>query len=486
MPELGFEQMSSSEKEALLEGMATGATTLAPRTVQIDWTDRCNVDCFFCSQVDMRRNEGELSLDVLERCFAEMDDLGVKTLNLSGGGDPLFHREIASVLAAIRPRAFRIGSIATNAVLARGRVAELLLETTREQISVSLNVVGSEQYARVMRTTGRNYDRVLDNVRALVAARKAQGSESPKVTIQFLVYDETFRRLPEMLVLGQELGVDRLVFNPLLYYNAQSWELLANADGFLEEVERVFREDVAGIVADVRTIDPALNERIGALRRRLAPQRYPIIEQRLTNYSSLQSFCSLPWFNMHVKATGDVYPCCALLNPQFRPFGNVRRQTLREVWLGDPYRLFRGSHAGFTRAVRDGDQAAQRASGLPPPCTVHGMCFLRALPYLDDTQFAVDVDALGRSYPQIEVSLPEVVRDGEPAVITGPDPAVSGTVEVFVNRSHCGRAVRGEGGFTFDFLPDPLPAGYHLIEVREGAHRVLAARMVRKEPTVPV
>ena len=98
MPELGFEQLSTSERAALLEGMATGRTTLPPRTVQIDWTDRCNVDCFFCSQVEMRRNQGELPLDVLERCFTEMDDLGVATLNLSGGGDPLFHREIASVL----------------------------------------------------------------------------------------------------------------------------------------------------------------------------------------------------------------------------------------------------------------------------------------------------------------------------------------------------------------------------------------------------
>src|SRR5579859_3254873 len=161
-----------------------------PRTVQIDWTDRCNIDCFFCSQREMRKAGGELELAVLRRCFAEMESFGARTLNVAGGGDPLFHREIAAVLESVAACSFRIGTITTNGVLARGRVAGLLLQATREQISISLNSLGGADYARVMRTTARNYDRVLENIRSLVESRRAAGA-GPRLALQFLVHDET-------------------------------------------------------------------------------------------------------------------------------------------------------------------------------------------------------------------------------------------------------------------------------------------------------
>lgn len=485
MPELGWETFSTREKSALLEGMASGRTTLLPRTVQIDWTDRCNIDCFFCSQAEMRRGGGELPIEVLERCFAEMDTIGARTLNVAGGGDPLFHRQIVPILQAIHRHAFRIGTITTNAVLAREAVAELLIDTTREQVSVSLNSLGPSDYSKVMRTTPRNYERVLDNIRQLVAIKKRRGLAQPRIAVQFLVHDETYRQLPRMYALAEELGIDRVSFSPLHFFNDQSRHLREDENAFLSDVASIFDNDARGLIADLRTVHPELNAKIAAIRRSRAPARYPIIDRQQRNYDALLSFCSLPWFNIHVKASGDVYPCCALLTPGFLPFGNVYDASLLEVWGGDAYRRFRESHAGFTRSTREGDEEGLRSSDLPRPCTEHGMCFLRALPYVDDTRFAVAVDGLGRCRSGIEVHLPEVMRDGDPVIISGSDPGGSQSIEIFVNRVHCGRAERDTVGFHFTFLPDPLSAGFHLIEVRRGVERVLAAQMVEKEGSVP-
>lgn len=483
MPEIGWELFSNEEKTELLAGMASGRATLAPRTIQIDWTDRCNVDCFFCSQAEIRRGGGELSPDVLERCFAEMDELGVRTLNVAGGGDPLFHRQIVSILESVRSHEFRIGTITTNAVLARGHVAELLLDAVREQVSVSLNSYGAEDYAAVMQTTPRNYGRVLENVRHLVSEKKRRGVCRPAITLQFLVHDDTARQLPQMFELAQELGVNRVAFNPLHLFNSRSGRLIAEPDAFLSDVASLFRDDQREIIADIRTIDPRLNARIARLRLEAAPGRYKNGGLQKRNYDSLQSFCALPWFNFHVKANGAVYPCCALLFPGFRPFGNVLNQSIREIWEGGAYRRFRQAHAGFTQAVRDGDRKSQESSDLPKPCTVHGMCFLRALPYLDDTPFAVAVDGLGRCHPQEQVSFPEFMRDGEWAKLSMRDPGTLGesSPEVFVNRLLCGRPVRTGDAIEFGFRPEPLAPGFHLLEFRVGT-KVLAARMVEKLP----
>lgn len=448
----------------------------------MDWTDRCNVDCFFCSQAEMRRGGDELPLETLERCFSEMDELGARTLNVAGGGDPLFHRQIVPALEAVRAHAFRIGTITTNAVLARGRISELLLDVVREQITVSLNSLGADEYAAVMRTTPRNYDRVLDNVRDLVRERKARAAGGPVIALQFLVHDDTAAQLPEMFRLARDLGVDRVAFNPLFLHDGRSRALIAEPEAFLTDVASVFRDDAEGIVADIRTIDPRLNTRIEELRHRIAPDRYRGLALRKRNYDSLQSFCALPWFNFHIKATGAVFPCCALLFPGFRPFGNVSEQTIREVWEGEAYRRFRASHSRFTSAVRTGDRESQETSDLPKPCKVHGMCFLRALPYLDDTPFAVAVDGLGRCHPQGAVRFPDLMRDGDWATLAIAEGVPGEPVpEVFVNGVPCGRSVPVEGGFSFGFQPEPLTPGFHLLEVRRGS-RVLAARMVEKRP----
>jgi len=476
MPELGWETFSPDEKAALLHGMASGETTLPPRTLQIDWTDRCNIDCFFCSQATMRRAGGELPVQVLEKCFAEMDLLGVRTLNVSGGGDPLFHRHILSVLEAIRPHHFRIGTVTTNAVLAREQVAELLIETTREQITVSLNSLGAADYARVMRTSSRNYDRVLDNIRLLVAIKRRRAAGT-RIAVQFLVHDETHRQLPRMFALAEDLGVDRVSFSPLHFFNDRSRQILEDAEAFLSDVAAVLDSDLRGIIADLRTIHPELHAKIARLRFSRAAGRYPVNELQQRNYGALQSFCSLPWFNLHVKANGDVYPCCALLTPDFAPFGNVCDASIREIWEGDAFRRFRTLHSGFTRAKREGDEPALQSSELPKPCTVQGMCFLKALPYLDDTPFAVAVDGLSRCYPQNEVQFPDRMRDGEWATLSGVD---SSAVEVRVNRVHCGDVDRDGSDFSFRFRPEPLTPGFHLLEIRDKTGRVLAARMVEK------
>lgn len=481
MPELGWELLSNPEKGEILAGMATGGTTLPPRTIQIDWTDRCNVDCFFCSQAEIRKGGGELAPEVLEKCFAEMDALGVRTLNVAGGGDPLFHRQIGAILESIRSHRFRIGTITTNGVLARGRIAEILLDVVREQISVSLNSLGADDYATVMQTTPRNYDRVLENVRGLVSERASRGASGPVIAIQFLVHDGTAGQLPRMFELARELGVDRVAFNPLFSFDSRSRGLVAKPDEFLADVAALFRDDREGMIADVRTIDPRLNARIARLRFDAAPDRYPTSAVQKRNFDALQSFCALPWFNFHVKANGAVYPCCALLFPGFRPFGNVLEQSIREIWEGDAYRRFRQSHAGFTKAVREDDSRSQRSSDLPKPCTVHGMCFLRALPYLDDTPFAVAVDGLARCHPQERVTFPSVLRDGEWAKVSVADAETLGAVpaELFVNRLRCGRLVRAGNALEFAFQPEPLGPGFHLLEVRV-EEKVVAARMVEK------
>ena len=52
------------------------------------------------------------------------------------------------------------------------------------------------------------------------------------------------------------------------------------------------------------------------------------------------SFCVKPWVHCHVTTTGDV-GACAISPVQF---GNLRRQTLIQIWHGEPIQRFRAAH----------------------------------------------------------------------------------------------------------------------------------------------
>jgi len=51
------------------------------------------------------------------------------------------------------------------------------------------------------------------------------------------------------------------------------------------------------------------------------------------------NFCIIPWIHMHAFPDGRAYPCC-LSEPDY-PIGNLRGQTMREVWNDAPYKQMR-------------------------------------------------------------------------------------------------------------------------------------------------
>jgi len=52
-----------------------------------------------------------------------------------------------------------------------------------------------------------------------------------------------------------------------------------------------------------------------------------------------ESFCILPWIHLHAFPDGRAYPCC--LGLMEHPVGNLREQTMAEVWNDEPLREMR-------------------------------------------------------------------------------------------------------------------------------------------------
>jgi radical SAM protein with 4Fe4S-binding SPASM domain len=52
-----------------------------------------------------------------------------------------------------------------------------------------------------------------------------------------------------------------------------------------------------------------------------------------------KTFCMMPWVHMHAFPDGRAYPCC--LADYWHPVGDLRKNTMREIWNQPPYRNLR-------------------------------------------------------------------------------------------------------------------------------------------------
>jgi hypothetical protein len=67
--------------------------------------------------------------------------------------------------------------------------------------------------------------------------------------------------------------------------------------------------------------------------------REELTQEQWTRLTESKTFCMLPWMHMHAFPDGRVYPCC--LSDYWHPVGDLRKNTMAEVWNQDPYKEMR-------------------------------------------------------------------------------------------------------------------------------------------------
>lgn len=64
-----------------------------------------------------------------------------------------------------------------------------------------------------------------------------------------------------------------------------------------------------------------------------------LTEKQIERLTQSKSFCMLPWVHQHAYPDGRVYPCC--LADYWHPVGNLKKNTMREVWNQEGYKEIR-------------------------------------------------------------------------------------------------------------------------------------------------
>jgi MoaA/NifB/PqqE/SkfB family radical SAM enzyme len=396
-----WERLTSAEKAAILRSIAdSGAPVPPPRVVELSWQDRCNIDCFFCSTAEVRSGNFELSRERLEALFDEMAALGVRGVRLMGGGEPLFRKDAEPLIRSLGAHGLRIADVTTNGVLLTEPVVRALYAAGCDEICISLNTADPDSYAAMMRTTPRNYGRVLENVRRAAAIKREVGADC-RLRLQFLIYQDNYRQLPRMAEVFRDSGADTFWLNGL--YPVRPMPTMSEDDvaEMLRLYEGVLAEDYFERLERFSFWEQSIADRIDASTRAVFA-RAPLARRariklrhtltagarREAESASLHEFCLVGWYSATINANGDAVTCCILQDHKTAVLGTVLHSSLSEIWLGPAFTRFR-SELREIMARRGAIPAADFANScsIEPLCAQKDACPNRSYYWAGDLAF---------------------------------------------------------------------------------------------------
>jgi MoaA/NifB/PqqE/SkfB family radical SAM enzyme len=385
----GWAEIDEERKREILAGIASGRATRGPVHAELDITDRCNVACYFCNQQDVRTKD-QISLPHLFRLVDELAATGLKSVRLSGGGDPLFHSGVVEFLDHLQSRKIIIDNLTTNGALLGPEVAKRLVANRAREVIFSLNAIGQDDYHRMMKVQPGTYHKVLQNIRGLVAARG--DSKYPGIVVQFLIDRKNFTELKPMYELGCELGADRIAISNVLNIPLERVDttlLLIAEDG---EAIRPHLEQILALDKDARKLQilfpvPYWNAMADEMRQRLGYGPNTSTFTTAPSYKEENGHCFFGWYTATIRGNGDMYPCCLLMSPDYKPMGNALNGHFVDHWNGPAFTKMREEQREVLIAGDKARYDPKKHEILKVNCVEYGLCWLKNMYFRGDEAF---------------------------------------------------------------------------------------------------
>ena len=287
-----------------------------PIYAEISPSGTCNHRCTYCALDFMEYQPRFLDKEMLKERLSEMASLGLKSIMYAGEGEPLLHKDIGEIINHTKKVGIDV-AITTNGVLLK----EDLIESTLENITwikVSINGATKETYAKIHKTNPDNFDWVIENMSYAVELRQNKGYKRA-LGLQLILLPENWHEAELLAQHAKDIGMDYLVIKPYSqhplsrttkYRNIKYTDYLHLADKL-----STFNNNKFSVIF-----------RINTMKKWDEGQR------------SYRQCLALPFWS-YIDAGGTVWGCSAYLSDERFIYGNIYKNTFKEIWEGEKRKM---------------------------------------------------------------------------------------------------------------------------------------------------
>lgn len=264
-----------------------------PEVFQIELTNHCPMTCVMCPRTaSMTRPTGHMDMALFQRIIQETSTFS-SDIFLHHFGDSLTHPHLAEFIHYATDHGVRT-YLSTNPILLTSKHIRELVNSGLHEIVLSLDGVHSETSEAIRGKAARDVAEAERRLLELLEYRRQCGSKIPTVILQFVRQQLNAHETEAWLAKWRTVpGIDAVKIKSFV-----AW------DGH--------------------------DDRINVLRVNPAPDSHGLV-------------CDKPWTSVTVLWDGRVVPCCFDYDGLY-VLGNLREQTLKQIFQGEPMRNLRKVH----------------------------------------------------------------------------------------------------------------------------------------------
>ncbi len=303
-----------------------------PTNLYFEVTNRCNLPCQTCVRTfNLHEPERDPLPQELTNAATALPTL--RRVVLHGIGEPLLNKNLAEMIRFAKAQGAWV-LFNTNGVLLDRAWQDTLIDCGLDELRVSMDAATPDTFRRIRGAPV--FDRIVTNVKQLVARKRERGVTHPKLSLWMVAMRSNLTELPALVDLAADIGVPEVYFQRLVY----------NALGVAQKEQSLHGETEGEAAAIIEDAMQRGAKHGVALRASGATS--PLESLRATDEPRPWSRCQRPWDTTYVTAHGKVLPCCiapfAHQDFQSLVLGDLKEQTLEDIWHGERYQDFRRRH----------------------------------------------------------------------------------------------------------------------------------------------
>lgn len=293
-----------------------------PFLVQVEVTNKCNLNCVFCSRHSHPLKLGDLSQDLLPEIikFSRKS----RELILFGYGEPLLSESFYKLLSGVESARC---SFTTNGLLFTSEIIDRIIrESNRPLHNVTFSIDGANPPTYLSLRERSNFQSVWQNLQNLAEYKSCYKLIWPEIYINFVAMKRNLEELPQLIEKAAALKVSQVnVFHLNVWDESYEDESLIHNPELTKQVfseaERKARR--LGLRLDI-PVEISANHSV---------------RQQKSNNSHIPR-CYQPWSYAYIRHDGFVQACCFSEN---FVMGNLNEKSLEEIWNDKPYQNMRAA-----------------------------------------------------------------------------------------------------------------------------------------------
>jgi MoaA/NifB/PqqE/SkfB family radical SAM enzyme len=271
-----------------------------PVTLEIDPTNDCNHKCIWCIDQNHRKNNpAMLERDAALRVIDEAKKLGVRSLVIKGGGEPLTYPHIEELLLHAKKTGFELGIITNGEKILD---YQDVIKKTCSWMRISLDSGSSEIHQNVHRPGNPNaFEKIFKGISAI--------ADTVFCGIIYIIHPKTFHEM--------SIAAKRVKANGCKYIGFK--RVISKKDVF--DAELLMSIEANYLFA----------------KRQYECKDFSVMGFRIYNFKDGKNkkpydLCLGHHLIGILCADGKVYACCSTRgNPDFA-YGNIYDNSLEEIW----------------------------------------------------------------------------------------------------------------------------------------------------------